>query len=73
MGQGAVTDAAVRDLEAKVGGRVLGPGDEAYDQPRRIFNAMIDRYPALILRCASPEDVTQAVDFAREHGLALSI
>lgn len=34
---------------------------------------MIDRYPALILRCASPEDVTQAVDFAREHGLALSI
>ena len=71
--QGAVTEAAVRHLKARVAGQVLSSCDEAYDERRRVFNAMIDRYPALILRCARPEDVIQAVDFAREHGVALSI
>jgi FAD/FMN-containing dehydrogenase len=52
---------------------VLHPGDAAYDEVRQIWNAMIDRRPALIARCQSPEDVVQAVEFAVKHRLLVSI
>jgi hypothetical protein len=44
-----------------------------YDEVRQIWNAMIDRRPALIARCRSPEDVVQAVKFARKHNLLVSV
>ena len=53
-------------------GGVLGPGDDAYDAARQIWNA-IDKRPALIAQCASSADVSIAVAFAREHGLLVSI
>jgi FAD/FMN-containing dehydrogenase len=55
------------------GGQLLHPGDDGYDDARRVFNGMIDRSPALIARCSSADDVAAAVGLAREHHLPLSV
>jgi FAD/FMN-containing dehydrogenase len=55
------------------GGRLIGPDDSDYDEARSLFNAMIDKRPALIARCASAGDVSKAVSFARAHGLPIAI
>jgi FAD binding domain/Berberine and berberine like len=54
-------------------GRLIGPGDAEYDEARAVYNAMIDKRPALIARCADADDVATAVGFARDHGLLLAI
>jgi hypothetical protein len=54
-------------------GEVLRPGDAGYDEARSVWNGDIDRRPALIVRCASAEDVAEAVALARRDGLELSI
>ncbi len=65
--------ANIDEFKAHFRGDVFLPGDAGYDEVRQIWNAMIDRRPALIARCASPEDVVQAVEFARKHNLLVSI
>ena len=65
--------AKIDEFKAHFRGDVLLPGDAGYDEVRQIWNAMIDRKPALIARCTSPEDVVQAVNFARKHNLLVSI
>ncbi len=55
------------------GGRLIGPDDSDYDEARSLFNAMIDKRPALIARCANAGDVTKAVAFARERDLPIAI
>lgn len=60
-------------LKAGVAGQVLRPGDPDYDSARRIWNATIDRHPAVIVRCAKVPDVVQAVEFARTRGLPIAI
>jgi len=60
-------------FKAQFRGEVLVPGDVSYDEVRQIWNAMIDRRPALIARCSSPDDVVQAVKFARTHDVLVSI
>ena len=52
---------------------MVRPGDTDYDQARAIWNGMIDRHPAGIARCASTSDVVAAVNFARDHGMLLSV
>jgi hypothetical protein len=52
---------------------LLRPGDPGYDDARRVWNAMVDKRPALIARCTGPEDVAAAVRFGRERGLLISI
>jgi FAD/FMN-containing dehydrogenase len=54
-------------------GAVLGPGDPTYEKSRRVFNAMIDRRPAVILECSRPEDVIHGVTAAQEYDAPLSI
>lgn len=65
--------ATLAEFKAHFQGDVLVPGDAGYDAARQIWNAMIDRKPAIIARCTSPEDVAQAVKFARKHTLLVSI
>ncbi|MGH7805062.1 MAG: FAD-binding oxidoreductase [Candidatus Binatia bacterium] len=69
----AISPAAVRELASDLRGRLLLPGVDGYDTARTVWNAMIDRRPALIVRPAGAEDVARAVGFAREHELLLSI
>ena len=59
--------AGIDEFKEHFRGDVLVPGDAAYDDVRQIWNAMIDRRPALIARCTSPDDVVQAVRFARKQ------
>jgi FAD/FMN-containing dehydrogenase len=54
-------------------GTLLRPGDEGYDEARRVFNGMVDRCPALIARCTCAEDVVAAVNLARQRSLPLSV
>ncbi|MFE7749433.1 FAD-binding oxidoreductase [Streptomyces sp. NPDC057428] len=54
-------------------GPVIGPDDPAYDQARTVYNAMIDRRPAAVVRCHDTADVMAAVDFVREHGLDVAV
>jgi FAD/FMN-containing dehydrogenase len=60
-------------LRGAVQGDIVLPGDTTYDTSRRIWNAMIDRRPAAIVRCASAADVVHAMAFGREQGLEISI
>ncbi|WP_405910681.1 MULTISPECIES: FAD-binding oxidoreductase [unclassified Streptomyces] len=54
-------------------GQLIGPDDAGYDEARSVYNAMIDRRPALVARCTSAEDVSHVVGFARDHGLPLAV
>src|SRR5499427_6721494 len=64
---------AIKRLKSKIKGEIVLPGDSRYDEVRKIWNAMIERRPALIVRCAEANDVPHAISFARENGLELSI
>jgi FAD/FMN-containing dehydrogenase len=54
-------------------GRLIGPNDPEYDEARKVYNAMIDKRPALIAYCAGPDDIAKVVAFAREHDLLLAV
>ncbi|WP_306057432.1 FAD-binding oxidoreductase [Natronococcus wangiae] len=60
-------------LDQQNHGKVLQSGDDSYDEARSIWNAMIDREPAVIVRPAGAADVMTAVEFARERDLPLSV
>jgi FAD/FMN-containing dehydrogenase len=54
-------------------GEILLPGDSAYESARKIWNAMIDKHPAVIARCAATSDVVRGVNFARDNEILLAI
>ena len=64
---------ALDDLKARLRGDLLRPGEAAYDDARSIWNAMIDRRPALVIRCRGAGDIITAIGFARDNGLPLSV
>ncbi len=66
-------DAAIAAFAAQVRGGVIRRGNPGYDAARAVYNAMIDKSPALIARCVDVADVVGAVNFAREHGLTLAV
>ncbi len=69
----SVDDAAVRELRHGFEGRVILPRQEGYEEARALFNAMIDRHPAVIAQCASVGDVESAVRFGRDGGLTTAV
>jgi FAD/FMN-containing dehydrogenase len=60
-------------LDSKFTGELIGPDDPGYDDARQLFNGMIDKRPALIARCANPEDVRIALAHARENDLIVAV
>ena len=68
-----IKEAAVEEFKARLRGQLLRPGDDAYDEARKLWNGMFDRRPALIARCAGTADVISAVNFARDHGLQAAV
>jgi len=63
----------VQSLRERLRGSLLLPGEPGYDESRSIWNAMIDRHPAAIVRAAGAADVIQAIRFAGTHGLLLAV
>ena len=68
-----VAQVPTQELETGIKGSIVQPGDPTYDEVRQIWNAMIDRKPAVIVRCANADDVVRAVTFAREKGLTVAV
>lgn len=68
-----IDDEGLTRLEAAVAGGVLRRGTEGYAEACTLFNSMIDKRPAVVVRCASPDDVTAALTFARSHGLEIAV
>ncbi|MGJ3237066.1 MAG: FAD-binding oxidoreductase [Anaerolineae bacterium] len=63
----------IEDFKAQFQGQLIRPEDDSYDEARSIWNAMIDKYPALIAQCQGTADVINAVRFARDNNLLLAI
>ncbi len=72
-GRTILKEAAVKQFKAGLRGEILQPGDDGYDEARRVHNAMIDKRPALIARCTGVADVIASVNFARTNNLLVSV
>lgn len=68
-----LNEAKVRSFAARLNGKLIRPEDDDYDEARAVWNGMIDRYPALIARCANTDDVVTALNFARENNLIVAV
>jgi FAD/FMN-containing dehydrogenase len=69
----ALAEETLAAFKATLRGELLCPGDSGYDAARKIWNAMIDKKPACIVRCAGVADVVNAVNFARTHDLLVAV
>src|SRR5215212_12116770 len=69
----ALDRATLEPFRDSLRGELLSPDDVGYDAARRLYNAMIDKHPALIARCAGVADVLAAVHFARSHDLVVAV
>lgn len=63
----------VKGLAGRLRGKLVLSGEDGYDEARTIWNAMIDRRPGAVVRCAGAADIVRAVTFARDHDLVLSV
>jgi FAD/FMN-containing dehydrogenase len=69
----SVNEEQLAGLISSIRGTVTQPADANYDMIRTVYNAMIDKHPALIVRCANVADVIHAVNFARTNDLLLAV
>lgn len=69
----AVAGTALDSFRSSLRGQLILPSDEGYDQARRVWNAAIDRRPAMIARCSGVADVIRAVGFARDHDIVVAV
>jgi len=63
----------LQQFKSGLRGEVLDPGSEGYTSARRVWNGLIDRYPALIVRCTHHIDVIRAVHFARSQNFPVAV
>ena len=70
---GRLNASDIEALAAGIRGEVLTPRDGAYDAARKIWNGMVDRCPAVIVRCSNAQDVRHAVSFARDRRMLVSV
>jgi FAD/FMN-containing dehydrogenase len=63
----------ITNLRAALHGELILPGDAAYETGRRVFNAAIDRHPAIIIRCVDATDIQRAVEFGRQNNLDIAV
>ncbi|MGZ4734678.1 MAG: FAD-binding oxidoreductase [Acidimicrobiia bacterium] len=68
-----LTETAVDALRATFRGPLVGPDDPDFDAARSVWNAMVDKRPAVVARCTGPADVVAAVNFGREHDLPIAV
>jgi FAD/FMN-containing dehydrogenase len=68
-----IGEAALKEFGAALRGTLIRPGDDAYEEARKVWNGMIDKRPALIVRCAGVADVMSAVQFARGNNLLVAV
>jgi FAD/FMN-containing dehydrogenase len=68
-----MTAIRIEQLRAALRGPIIQPGDEAYESARKVYNAMIDKRPSLIVRCTDVADVIAAVNFARTNNMITAI
>jgi FAD/FMN-containing dehydrogenase len=68
-----VSESTIDTLRQRLSGEVVTPNDAGYEDARKVFNAMIDRRPAAVVRCAGAADVAAAVDYARDNELELAV
>jgi FAD/FMN-containing dehydrogenase len=66
-------ESRIQTLRERITGEVLQPGDDGYDKARSTWNALIERRPGAVARCADAADVRAAVRFCRENGLVLAV
>ena len=71
--RGRLTREQIEELESRVRGVVITPESDRYDESRTLYNAMIDKKPAVIVKCVNVADVISCVNFSREHELLTSI
>lgn len=64
---------ALREFRRRLRGSVCTPDDEGYDDARRVWNGLVNRYPAVVARCAGTADVIACVEFARAHDLPVAV
>jgi FAD/FMN-containing dehydrogenase len=69
----ALSEATARELRGALRGELVLPGDAGYEEARSVWNGMVDRRPAAVVRCAGTADVAAAVNVARQRGLALAV
>jgi FAD/FMN-containing dehydrogenase len=69
----AISDDEINSLRASLRGGVFLEGSAEYDEARLIWNAMVDRKPGMVIRARGASDIRNAVNFAREHGLLMSV
>jgi FAD/FMN-containing dehydrogenase len=72
-GERELDQGAVRELSDSFRGELIWPNDSTYDQRRSVWNGSINRFPALIARCAGVADVKAALRFARQEALDIAV
>jgi FAD/FMN-containing dehydrogenase len=68
-----LNETTLLDFRTGLRGKLIEPKDEAYEQARKVYNAMINKYPRMIVQCADVADVIRCVNFARENNITLAV
>jgi len=68
-----ISPEAIKTLKSTLRGALLQQGDESYDEARRVYNRAVDRYPALIARCAGVDDIRRSLEFARNNEITTTV